>query len=266
MTMFDKFGDYMYSLLFTPLKKVRKASNQFNLFFKVVGRLFDDTKQDIFRVREEAMVVSASKIMLPEHGKDRDMPRLLGETTEGYRTRLSMKAIIAEMAGTEAGILLSMASLGYDRSYLEPMYKHDPERWAEFILFLGGDSPSVTDMRVIDGEVMKVKEASSMPAYAREAGSKVLIKSSETCGEAHIPLCNTLLCGLWPGIEAVGKQHLSRAGVKSSAIDVEFAYPMTNQVAASERLYEQYTDNLGKGHESTVRLYSEKTTEEGLIQ
>lgn len=58
--MFEKFSDYMYSLLFTPLKKVRQAVNQFYLFFKVVGKLFDDTKADIFRVREESMIASAS--------------------------------------------------------------------------------------------------------------------------------------------------------------------------------------------------------------
>ena len=109
--MFEKFCDYMYSLLFTPLKKIKQAANQFYIFFRVIGRLFDDTKEDIFRVREESMVASASEIMLAEHGKDRDMARLKGETVEGYRTRLSMKALIAEKAGTEQGILLALALL-----------------------------------------------------------------------------------------------------------------------------------------------------------
>lgn len=112
----------MFSLLFTPLKKGKQAANQFYIFFKVAGRLFDDTKADIFRIREESMVASASESMLPEHGKDRDMPRLKGETAEGYRTRLSMKAIIAEKAGTKEGILLALAALGYEKSVLEPMY------------------------------------------------------------------------------------------------------------------------------------------------
>ena len=136
--MFEKFSDYMYSLLFTPLKKIKQAANQFYIFFRVIGQLFDDTKEDIFRVREESMVASASEIMLAEHGKDRDMARLKGETVEGYRTRLSMKALIAEKAGTEQGILLALAALGYEHSYIERMALHDPERWAEFIIFLGG--------------------------------------------------------------------------------------------------------------------------------
>ena len=46
------------------------------------------------------------------------------------------------------------------------MALHDPERWAEFIIILGGKYPSgVNDIAVIDGEVMKVKEASSKPFY-----------------------------------------------------------------------------------------------------
>ena len=45
--MFDNYADYMYSLLTAPLKQVKKASNQFYLFFKVVGALYDQTVQDI---------------------------------------------------------------------------------------------------------------------------------------------------------------------------------------------------------------------------
>ena len=74
--MFDNYADYMYSLLTAPLKQVKKASNQFYLFFKVVGALYDQTVQDIQRVREESMVATASEIMLTEHGRDRNMPRL----------------------------------------------------------------------------------------------------------------------------------------------------------------------------------------------
>ena len=62
--MFEKFSDYMYSLLFTPLKKISQVRNQFYIFFRIIGKLFDDTKADIFRVREESMIASASTMML----------------------------------------------------------------------------------------------------------------------------------------------------------------------------------------------------------
>lgn len=91
MKQFETFGEYMFDLLFAPLKKGRKTVNQLCIFFKVMGREFDDLKAAIFRVRSEANVASCSEVMLPVHGQDRDMPRLEGEDAEAYRTRLSME-------------------------------------------------------------------------------------------------------------------------------------------------------------------------------
>ena len=88
--MFDNYADYMYSLLTAPLKQVKKASNQFYLFFKVVGALYDQTVQDIQRVREESMVATASEIMLTEHGRDRNMPRLENESVAVSYTHLTL--------------------------------------------------------------------------------------------------------------------------------------------------------------------------------
>ena len=138
MKRFDTFGDYMFDLLFAPLKKGRRAVNQFAIFFRVIGREFDDLKTAILRVRDEANVASASEVMLPVHGQDRDMPRLEGEDAEAYRTRLSMKGIISRWSGTRQGILYVLAALGYEQSHIEPVYEQDPEHWAEFIIFLKG--------------------------------------------------------------------------------------------------------------------------------
>ena len=75
MKRFDSFGEYMFSLLFAPLKKTRRTANQFAIFFRVVGREFDDLKEAVLRVRDEANVASASAVMLPVHG-DRKSTRL----------------------------------------------------------------------------------------------------------------------------------------------------------------------------------------------
>ncbi|WP_018750719.1 hypothetical protein [Paenibacillus sanguinis] len=164
--MFEKFVDYMYYLLFGPLKKVIKKNNQFYIFFKVISKLFDQTKQDIFRVREESMIISASERILEEHGRERDMPRLKGEDIESYRMRLLMKNVIAEQAGTKNGILTALKALGYDQSYIEPYYLYDPDRWAEFIIYLGSKTPpGVNSLSVINAEVMKIKPARSKPNY-----------------------------------------------------------------------------------------------------
>ena len=166
MKRFDTFGEYMFDLLFAPLKKGRRAVNQFSIFFRVVGREFDDLKTAVFRVRKEANVASASAVMLPVHGQDREMPRLNSETDEGYRTRLSMKGIIASWAGTARGIRYALAALGYEHARVEPCSMQDPERWAEFIVYLGfGNANAATDFSVLYSEVQKVKEGSSKLAY-----------------------------------------------------------------------------------------------------
>lgn len=167
MARFNNFGDYMFSLLFTPLRKGKQAANQFFIFFKIVGTLFDDCKQDIFRVREESMVISASETMLNEHGKDRKMPRLKNEDIETYRTRLSMKAITAEKAGTKEGIILAVKSLGYLSTTIIPYYEIDPLRWAEFLVSIRLilDYDKNIDYAALRAAVRGVKEASSLENY-----------------------------------------------------------------------------------------------------
>lgn len=166
MKRFDTFGEYMFDLLFAPLKKGRRAVNQFAIFFRVVGREFDDLKAAILRVRDEANVASASEVMLPVHGQDRNMPRLKDETAEAYRTRLCMKGIISEWSGTRRGILYVLTALGYEQSVIEPLTFQGPEKWAEFVVRLGpGNSEAVRDLRTIYGEIQKVKEGSSRLAY-----------------------------------------------------------------------------------------------------
>lgn len=158
----------MFSLLFTPLRKVVKSVNQFYVFFKVIGRLFDRVKEDIFRVREESMIISASEGFLTLYGKDRNMPRLKGESVEGYRRRLSMKGIIAERAGTNEGLILSVKALGYEKVRVEPMYLTDPAKWAEATLWISGGDFIVTDRQVILNEINKVKPASAKITLAQE--------------------------------------------------------------------------------------------------
>ena len=78
-----------------------------------------------------------------------------------------MKAIVAEKAGTEEGILFALKALGYQNCYITPVWKDDPERWAEFYLHLDIDLDTEPrlDLKVIMEEVRKVKEASAKPNY-----------------------------------------------------------------------------------------------------
>lgn len=163
--MFERYADYMYSLLFSPLKKVQKASNQFYLFFKVIGSLYDQTIKDIQRIREESMIVTASEVILTEHGRDRNMPRLHKETLEDYRTRLAMKGILAEQAGTKASIELCLKAFSATGEVI-PYYTLDPERWAEFLVQIYLDMDHVyIPVESMREQVREVKPASAKDNY-----------------------------------------------------------------------------------------------------
>lgn len=239
MKRFDNFGEYMFDLLFAPLKKGKRAVNQFFIFFKVIGREFDDLKAVLFRVRDEANVASASPVMLPVHGQDRDMPRLAGEDIEAYRTRLSMKGIISEWGGTKGGVLYALAALGWEQSYIEPVSFTDEERWAEFIIFLGGRYPSgVNDIDIIDAEVRKVKEGSSRPEYGIEERNIVEIREWSRAGLYDFPICGRLRCGQYPGMNNnVGYLLRSRAGLSNDYHEGSFIYHLSGTMRAQEPPY-----------------------------
>lgn len=166
MNVFKKFGDYMFYLLTTPLKKNRDR-NQFYLFFKVIGKIFDKTKQDIFKVRTESSIATASELMLMVHGQDRDMARYDGETVEAYRNRLLMNAVIAEWAGSAKGILYALESVGYPNCEIEPLWKTIPERWAEFYVIFHYDleEENTINFKCVKREVMNTKQASALPNF-----------------------------------------------------------------------------------------------------
>lgn len=257
MKRFDTFGEYMFDLLFAPLKRGKRAVNQFYIFFKVVGRIFDGMKKDVFRVRSEANVASASPVMLPVHGQDRDMPRLEGEDVESYRTRLSMKGVISEWSGTKTGILYALAALGYEESTIEPFSYQDPERWAEFIVFLKGSKQSgINNLTVIDAEVRKVKEGSSKPAYGAEAGNGIEIRSRVFTGFSRYPRCGEIVCGVWPRVVSVG--HLLASEIQAGSVQGsgEVEFPKVGTIAASEKFYQPCAFVMYEGLASCIEAGS----------
>lgn len=257
MKRFEHFGEYMFDLLFAPLKKGRQTLNQFFIFFRVVGREFDDLKQMFFRVRDEANVASASEVMLPVHGQDRDMPRLLGEDIEHYRTRLAMKGIISEWGGTRRGILYALTALGYELSRLKPMYQRDPERWAEFIVWLKGEKPSsVYNLKVIDDEICKIKEGSSLPAYGMESGNRLVFRSRLECGLSDYPRCGQLVCGVWPSLAATGYLLESGISIHHQTESGTVQFPRAGTITASEKCYHYDNQILYAGFESEIVLNS----------
>lgn len=165
--MFEKFWEYMWYLMPAILKR-NKQVNQLRIFLMVAGGVFDELKKATFRLRREASIDTCSNCMLEIAGQDRDMMQLKGETYEAYRKRLKMKAQVAAMSGTLKGLLYAIKSVGYDNCVIEPVWKTDPDRWAEInINFLtkSVDEDITIDFRCIVAEVMKVKRASTLPHY-----------------------------------------------------------------------------------------------------
>lgn len=111
--MMENFVEYMWYLLTTPFKRVKKSINKWYALCKVFGKRFDEAKEDILRARDEGMVATCCDEMLPVHGADRRLTRYEGEHPENFRSRIAMYEEICKLGGTNEGILLAVRTLGY---------------------------------------------------------------------------------------------------------------------------------------------------------
>lgn len=238
------FKDYMYYLLTTPLKKIAKIKNQYSILFNVVGRHFDHAIEMLFFARNQSMIEKASDSFLYEHGKDRHMQRYNNESLDNYRKRLMLKNEIAEKAGSNEGILLALKSIGYSKAFTEPFYIHDESRWAEFIVFLDEKEDGIAeinDIGIVDLEVRKVKQASSLPSYGSiVGGNHITIYSKVKSGFNQYPLCNTILCGVYPSKENFGLITTTKVVLNSLEVLEPTEYEFTGCIAASEKVYQEY--------------------------
>lgn len=197
----ESFKEYVYYLLTAPYKAVNRAKNCWWALAYIIGAHFDELKDRLLWVREQAYLATCDPLLLPYYGEDRDMPRLKGESTEGYRRRLAMKYELAEKAGTNDGILAAVRALGYANSHIEPLYQESPDQWAEFRVWLETDNRNkvrVNDFEVINSEVMEVKPASAMPTYGVGFSTSLDIQTEFILGTLTQPYCGTFGCGKYP--------------------------------------------------------------------
>lgn len=183
------FADYLYDLAHVIFKRTAKP-NDSDLYklTRALGPNFDDLQEAMFLLREISMVATATGKALDLHGKDRKMPRYRGETDDEYRLRLLSAMDIYTMAGTEPGMKMVLATLGYRNSEIYPLYKEkykwrflntttpldgsitleptEPDakleylgRWAEFIvkLNIGDASFTETQYQIVRSMINKVK-------------------------------------------------------------------------------------------------------------
>ena len=165
----DSFVDYMWYLLTTPFKLVKKSVNQWYIFCKVFGRRFDEVHEDIMRARDESMVASCCDEMLRVHGAERGLARYEGENMENFRSRIAMYEEVCALGGLNAGIILAVSSLGYEEVSIKsiPEYTGDTTRWAEFMVLIRmeADREHPASLMTVKKTVRCWKEAGAKDNY-----------------------------------------------------------------------------------------------------
>jgi len=166
--MFDKFCDYMYYLLTSPFKKVKKSLNQWYILFNVLGKRFDDAMECLYKAREQTMIATCDPVMLLVHASDRNMIRYAGEDNENFRKRIANYTEVCRLGGTNEGVILAVWSLGFNNVSIVPAksFTGDSTRWAEFyvILVIEADETYI-GFDVLKKEVRKTKEVGAKDNY-----------------------------------------------------------------------------------------------------
>ena len=167
--MYDKFCDYMYYLLTSPFKRIKKHVNQWYILFKVLGRYFDEDMENLYRALEETMVESCSIEMLPVHAAERRMTRYQGEENENFRKRISSYMEVLKLGGTNPGVLLAAKTLGYDDIEIirADVVTGDKERWAEFfvIIQMNAEHPHPISFPILVKNIRKAKAVGAKDNY-----------------------------------------------------------------------------------------------------
>lgn len=174
--MFEKFCDYMYYLLTSPFKKIRKSLNQWYILFEVLGRRFDDTMESLYNAAEQTMVATCDPEMLPLQAEERGITRYQGETDENFRKRIANYAEVCRLGGSDAGVLLAVRSLGFDSvSIVKARDLGNTERWAEFYVIINVDPDDEIPIGydILRQQVRKVKYTTALDNYQLVVGIPV---------------------------------------------------------------------------------------------
>lgn len=166
---YDNFRDYMYYLLTSPFKRVKKSINNWYILCDVLGEWFDECMEDVYRAREEGMIATCDDIMLPVHAADRRMSRNPGENNDSYRRRIAWYIEIKRLGGTNAGVLMAVKALGYENPILiraEELLE-DESRWAEFYVLLENDIDFIEPVafEVLRNTVRQIKYSGAKDNY-----------------------------------------------------------------------------------------------------
>lgn len=167
--MFEHFSDYMYYLLTSPFKRIRRSVNQWYILFRVLGKRFDDAMESLYFAQEQTMVATCVPEMLQIHAQDRGMKRYPGEDDENFRKRIANYVEILRLGGSDEGVLLAVWVLGYDNAQLVKAkdISGDESRWAEFYIIIRQDMADSTpiEFSILQKQVRKYKYVGALDNY-----------------------------------------------------------------------------------------------------
>ncbi|MDE6232845.1 MAG: hypothetical protein K2M60_05800 [Lachnospiraceae bacterium] len=193
--MFDKFCDYMYYLLTSPFKKVRKSVNQWYILFKVLGKRFDEAMESIEDAREQTMLATCEPVMLAVHADERHMSRYPGECDENFRTRIANYAEVLKLGGTDQGVLLAVRTLGFKNPEIiraNELTGYDinsqlPDRWAEFyiVVKMNVNESLPVSVDILKKEVRKTKVVGAKDNYSLQYSLSITEQNTVMISHVH---------------------------------------------------------------------------------
>ena len=220
----DNFKEYMWYLLTTPFKRVKKSINAWWAWCQVIGGLFDEAKEALEIAREEGMIATCSPELLPVHAAERRLTRYAGESEDNFRKRIAMYEEVSILGGLSRGILLAVKSLGYEDAEIisVPDFLGDDERWAEFYLILNLtlDEVQPVTLDILKRYVRRWKKSAALDNYFfRYKGD---IKNPHT---ANVPIITyRKYVSFWTYLQLDGKWQLDGSYLLNADINTYPTY------------------------------------------
>lgn len=157
-------GKYLWWLLPYTLKKKQPGNSLLFKLLDIFGEELDEVKAETLNMRREMLIATATGKQLDDHGLQRDLERIPGETDEEYRTRLISAYLVKKRGGTIPGMVEASALLGLEVE-VDEVYKTDPSRWAEFELRIIGGDLNVLNQSIFYQTVRALKPAHTRVIY-----------------------------------------------------------------------------------------------------
>lgn len=165
---YERFRDYLYYLLPSPFKRIKKSLNQWYIFLSVIGDAYDRVQAELERAVEETTVATCSDFLLQYYAEDRGMYRYPDEPVETFRARIAMQDEVEALGGTKQAILLAAQTLGFTDA--EHIWYPDlgyADKWSQFLLrvVVRNDQDFPVSHAILLNEIRKAKESTSLDNY-----------------------------------------------------------------------------------------------------